>query len=103
VDCARTSSKEAKGWKRKKKKKKKKKVFKKEIVQLQEVFLGLTRDAVVRIDPQTRAVLSSYPLKHVRRWAAGTNSFTIDYGQYTNEYYTVQVGGAEAEGKIEFL
>ncbi len=54
---------------------------------------------MVRIDPQSRAVLSSFPLKHVRRWAAGTNSFTIDYGQYTNEYYTVQVGGAEAEGK----
>lgn len=64
---------------------------------LQEVLLGLTRDAVVRIDKETKVVLSSFPLKHVRRWAAGTNSFTLDYGQYKNEYYTVQCGGEEAE------
>lgn len=52
---------------------------------LQEVLLGLTREAVVRIDIETRVVLSSFPIKHVRRWAAGTNSFTLDYGQYKNE------------------
>jgi talin len=64
---------------------------------LQEVLLGLTRDAVIRMDPNNQTILSTFPLKHVRRWAAGTNSFTLDYGQYKNEYYTVQVGGAEAE------
>lgn len=29
-------------------------------------------------------------MKHVRRWADGSNSFTIDCGQYKNEYFSVK-------------
>ncbi len=42
-------------------------------------------------------VVQTFPLKHIRRWAAGTNSFTIDVGQYKNEYVTVQTTKEDAE------
>ena len=50
------------------------------------VLLGITRDSFLRIDPETKEMLTTYPLTHIRRWAATKNNFTLDVGDYSESY-----------------
>jgi len=45
-------------------------------------LLGITRDAILRLDAETKEVEHEYPLTHLRRWAASPASFTLDFGDY---------------------
>ncbi|KAJ3073819.1 Talin-1 [Podochytrium sp. JEL0797] len=55
-----------------------------------DVLLGVTKQSLVRLDAETKDVLKSWPLTQLRRWAAAVNSFTLDFGDYADAYYTVQ-------------
>ncbi|KAI8614346.1 hypothetical protein BC830DRAFT_1169513 [Chytriomyces sp. MP71] len=55
-----------------------------------EVLLGVTKQSIVRLDASTKDVLKTWPLTHLRRWAAASNSFTLDFGDYESAFYTVQ-------------
>lgn len=46
--------------------------------------------------PPLSQVLQRWELTSVRRWAASTNSFTLDFGDYREGYYSVQT----AEGEL---
>ncbi len=59
------------------------------------VLLGVTRDSVMRMDLNTKEVIKAYPLEHVRRWAAAKTSFTLDFGTYEKDYYTVATSRGE--------
>ena len=48
------------------------------------------------ISPPLSQVLQRWELTSVRRWAASTNSFTLDFGDYREGYYSVQT----AEGEL---
>ncbi len=61
----------------------------------QKVLLGVTRDAVMRLNPVTREVIKSYPLEHMRRWATNEGTFTLDFGMYEKDYYTVETSRGE--------
>lgn len=63
-------------------------------------LMGVTRDAVVSIDPVTKQVIKSYPLKHIRRWAAGNGSFTLDFGTYESNYVTVATKQGEEMSEL---
>ena len=63
-------------------------------------LLGITREKIIRLDAQTKEVLNSYPLAHLRRWAASTNSFTFDFGDYEDSYYSVQTSEGEAMSQV---
>lgn len=52
----------------------------------QDIKVGITRDAILRVDPITKEVLSKWPLKQIKRWAATKNTFTLDVGDYSNDY-----------------
>jgi hypothetical protein len=54
------------------------------------VWLGVTCDAIMRLDYMSRQILKQWPLWQVRRWAASANMFTLDFGSYESEYYTVE-------------
>lgn len=62
---------------------------------LQTVLLGVTRDSVMRMDFETKEVIKAYPLEHVRRWAAAKTTFTLDFGTYEKDYYTVETSKGE--------
>jgi talin len=49
-------------------------------------MLGITRDSVLKMDPHTKEVLFTFPLKTVKRWAASPTSFTVDFGDHQDEY-----------------
>ncbi|XP_013386332.1 talin-1 isoform X1 [Lingula anatina] len=58
-------------------------------------LLGITKDSVVRVDEKTKEILKTWPLTTVRRWAASPNSFTLDFGDYSDSYYSVQTTEGE--------
>ena len=53
-------------------------------------MLGITKDAILRLDQRTKEILKTWPLAQVKRWAATTNIFTIDFGEYQEGFYSVQ-------------
>eukprot|EP00004_Rigifila_ramosa_P012620 TRINITY_DN2744_c0_g1_i1.p1 TRINITY_DN2744_c0_g1~~TRINITY_DN2744_c0_g1_i1.p1 ORF type:complete len:1813 (+),score=542.23 TRINITY_DN2744_c0_g1_i1:25-5439(+) len=59
-------------------------------------ILGVTRDSIMRMDPETKAVIANYPLTHLRRWAANPGTFTLDFGDYEDEYMTMLTDEGEA-------
>ena len=58
-------------------------------------LLGVTKDSVLRLDEKTKEILKTWPLTTVRRWAAAPNVFTLDFGDYQDQYYSVQTTEGE--------
>ncbi|XP_053983421.1 talin-1 isoform X2 [Hylaeus volcanicus] len=58
-------------------------------------LLGVTKDSVLRLDEKTKEILKTWPLTTVRRWGASPNTFTLDFGDYSDHYYSVQTTEAE--------
>ena len=54
-------------------------------------LLGITRESIMRVDKRTKEVMQTWPLTTVRRWATLPNSFTLDFGGYSESHYSVQV------------
>eukprot|EP00002_Diphylleia_rotans_P006509 TRINITY_DN1586_c0_g2_i1.p1 TRINITY_DN1586_c0_g2~~TRINITY_DN1586_c0_g2_i1.p1 ORF type:complete len:1874 (-),score=553.08 TRINITY_DN1586_c0_g2_i1:211-5832(-) len=63
-------------------------------------LLGITRDSILRVDAETKSVISHYPLTHLRRWAANPGSFTMDFGDYEDEYVVVQTTDGDAISQL---
>ena len=49
----------------------------------------------MRLDETTKEILKTWPLTTVRRWAASPNVFTLDFGDYQDQYYSVQTTDGE--------
>lgn len=58
-------------------------------------LLGVTKDSVLRLDEKTKEILKTWPLTTVRRWGASPKTFTLDFGDYADQYYSVQTTEAE--------
>ncbi|XP_026677336.1 talin-1 isoform X2 [Diaphorina citri] len=58
-------------------------------------LLGVTKDSVLRLDERTKEIMKTWPLTTVRRWGASSNVFTLDFGDYSDNYYSVQTTEAE--------
>ncbi|XP_062927046.1 talin-2 [Mobula hypostoma] len=58
-------------------------------------LLGVTKDSVMRVDEKTKEVMQEWPLTTVKRWAASPKSFTLDFGEYQESYYSVQTTEGE--------
>ncbi|KAL5257851.1 hypothetical protein ACHWQZ_G012707 [Mnemiopsis leidyi] len=58
-------------------------------------LLGITKEKVMRVDEKTKEVIQEWQLTTVRRWAASPNSFTLDFGDYSESYYSVQTQEGE--------
>ncbi|XP_070178806.1 talin-1-like [Littorina saxatilis] len=58
-------------------------------------LLGINKESVVRVDEKTKEIQKTWPLTTVRRWAASPNSFTLDFGDYSDAYYSVQTTEGE--------
>ena len=58
-------------------------------------LLGVTKDSVLRLDEKTKEIMKTWPLTTVKRWAASPNSFTLDFGDYSDSYYSVQTTEGE--------
>eukprot|EP00117_Sycon_ciliatum_P001215 scpid5059/ scgid6971/ Talin-1 len=63
-------------------------------------LLGVTKESVMRVDEKTKEVMKTWPLTTVRRWAASPNSFTLDFGDYSESYYSVQTTEGETISQL---
>ena len=57
---------------------------------LEPRLLGVTKDGVLRLDERTKEIMQTWPLESVKRWVATQNIFTIDFGDYSQGFYSVQ-------------
>lgn len=64
------------------------------------VLIGITREKIMRVEPDDRSVIKEYPLKHLKRWAAKINTFTFDFGDHEDDYYTVQTTQGDAISQL---
>lgn len=58
-------------------------------------LLGITKDCVMRLDADTKKIIKTWPLTTIKRWAASLNSFTFDFGDYSDHYYSLQTNEGE--------
>lgn len=63
-------------------------------------LLGVTRDSVLRLHEKTKEIMKTWPLTTVKRWAPTPNSFTLDFGDYSDSYYSVQTTEGEQISKL---
>lgn len=63
-------------------------------------LLGVTKDSVLRLDEKTKENLKTWSLTTVKRWAPTPNSFTLDFGDYSDSYYSVQTSEGEQISKL---
>ena len=63
-------------------------------------LLGNTRESIMRVDERTKEVMKTWPLTTVRRWAASPNSFTLNFGDYSEPYYSVQTTEGEQISRL---
>ena len=62
---------------------------------LENALIGVTKSSVVKLDMETKEVITEWKLTQLRRWAASPNSFTLDFGDYAEAYYSVQTTEGE--------
>ncbi|XP_065914270.1 uncharacterized protein [Dysidea avara] len=58
-------------------------------------LLGIKKDSVLSADASTKNIMKTWPLTMIRRYVASLNSFTFDFGDYSDGFYSVST----AEGK----
>ena len=66
----------------------------------QTQLMGVTRDAVVFMEPSTKEMIKEYPLTHLKRWAASPASFTLDFGDYEDEYININTKEGESMAQL---
>eukprot|EP00731_Ephydatia_muelleri_P016996 Em0010g94a len=59
-------------------------------------LLGVGRNNVVRLDVKRKNIISTWPLSTIRRWTYCTDTFSLDFGQYSTNVYTAKT----TEGEI---
>uniref|UniRef100_A0A6Q2YDC6 Talin 1 n=1 Tax=Esox lucius TaxID=8010 RepID=A0A6Q2YDC6_ESOLU len=58
-------------------------------------LLGITKECVMRVDEKSKEVIQEWSLTNIKRWAASPKSFTLDFGDYQDGYYSVQTTEGE--------
>ena len=68
---------------------------------LRDILIGITKDCIYRMDPETKEVIKSNKLTELCRWAASPKSFTFDFGDYGGDnYYTVMTLEGESMSQL---
>lgn len=67
---------------------------------LVKILLGITRDKIIKADFETKEPMREWELTQMRRWAAGANSFTLDFGDYEEDYIVILTNEGEAISRL---
>ena len=60
--------------------------FNKSKTKLKAALLGVSKDAVFRMDATSVQVLEQWPLTQVKRWGSQKQVFSLNFGDYREEY-----------------
>jgi talin len=58
--------------------------------------LGITRDAILFMDDETKEITKEVRLSHLRRWAPAPTTITLDFGDHDSEYSIMETSEGEA-------
>ena len=63
------------------------------------VRIGITRKTILLLDIKTYEILKEWPIVKIKRWSASDQSFTLDFGDWEDEYFTCKTrqGGEIAQ------
>jgi len=64
------------------------------------VFIGVTRDRIMKVDPETMKTIKEWTLEQMRRWSSAHNTFTLDFGDYEDDYVNVITEEGEAMSQL---
>jgi hypothetical protein len=53
-------------------------------------LLGISKDGIFRLNVKTKEIIKRHPITSVKRWTATENSLTLDFGDYSDSYYSVR-------------
>ena len=59
------------------------------------LLLGITKDSILRLDYDTKETMETFPLTHVKRWAASSKIFSVDFGSHKEKNFSVQTSEGE--------
>ena len=54
----------------------------------------------MRVDETTKDVITTWPLTTVKGWAAAPSSFTLDFGDCQDSFYSVQTSEGETISEV---
>ncbi|XP_045507275.1 talin-1-like [Colias croceus] len=57
-------------------------------------LLGINSESILRLDEETKEILQVWPLTQVKSYRAGSESFTLDFGDYSEKEYAVKTNDA---------
>ena len=63
-------------------------------------LLGISHESILRFDLVSKELLKAWPLTHVRRWAASSTTFTLDFGGFEEAYLTFLTNEGQAMSKL---
>lgn len=66
----------------------------------ERILLGITRDKIVKMEYESREVVKEWPIEQLRRWAATSNSFTLDFGDWSDDYFVVKTEEGDQMSKL---
>jgi hypothetical protein len=63
-------------------------------------LLGISPEAVFRLDEVTKEFLKTWPLTNVRRWAGSATNFVLDFGGFDETYLNVQTDQGQVMSQL---
>jgi len=64
------------------------------------VLIGVTKEKIMKVDPETQRTIKEWTFEQMRRWSFAHGLFTLDFGDYEEDYITVMTDEGEALAQL---
>eukprot|EP01123_Difflugia_compressa_P001391 TRINITY_DN115_c0_g2_i1.p1 TRINITY_DN115_c0_g2~~TRINITY_DN115_c0_g2_i1.p1 ORF type:complete len:1556 (-),score=395.56 TRINITY_DN115_c0_g2_i1:1402-6069(-) len=64
------------------------------------VLIGITKEKIIKVDPETQRTIKDWTFEQMRRWSYAHGLFTLDFGDYEDDYITVMTDEGEALAQL---
>jgi len=61
----------------------------------EDVLIGVTRSNILKVDPKTMSTVREWDWSQMRRWSSIKDTFTLDFGDYEDDYVNLICEDAE--------
>ena len=65
------------------------------------LLLGVSKQAIMRMDYNTKEVLEEFPMTSFKRWAANDKVFSIDFGKPDKNFYAQTTEGKKIKELVD--
>eukprot|EP01124_Arcella_intermedia_P012007 TRINITY_DN1832_c0_g1_i1.p1 TRINITY_DN1832_c0_g1~~TRINITY_DN1832_c0_g1_i1.p1 ORF type:complete len:2470 (-),score=665.52 TRINITY_DN1832_c0_g1_i1:45-7454(-) len=64
------------------------------------ILIGVTKEKILKVDPETQRTIKEWTFEQMRRWSFAHGFFTLDFGDYEDDYITVITEEGEALAQL---